>query len=73
MRAEENKQTITRVTTRGSGASGQNQFLLKFGTLSALEDRLNIADMEYRECPGRVAAKIEDGKEFSMIVERWAR
>jgi len=49
---------------------GIDQFLLKSGTLTTLEDAHNIADMKYSVSPVvKVAVKVKDGKELPKLVE----
>merc|ERR1712050_319840 len=49
---------------------GIDQFLLKSGTLTSLEDAHNIADMKYSVSPVvKVAVKVKDGKELPKLVE----
>merc|ERR1712151_1179786 len=49
---------------------GVDQFLLKSGTLTTLEDAHNIADMKYSVSPVvKVAVKVKDGKELPKLVE----
>merc|ERR1719191_2149553 len=49
---------------------GIDQFLLKSGTLTTVEDAHNIADMKYSVSPVvKVAVKVKDGKELPKLVE----
>merc|ERR1719401_2726702 len=49
---------------------GIDQYLLKSGTLTTLEDAHNIADMKYSVSPVvKVAVKVKDGKELPKLVE----
>merc|ERR1712203_677501 len=49
---------------------GIDQYLLKSGTLTTLEDAHNIADMKYSVSPvAKVAVKVKDGKELPKLVE----
>merc|ERR1712084_186067 len=49
---------------------GIDQYLLKSGTLTTLEDAHNIADMKYSVSPVvKVAVKVKDGKELPKMVE----
>merc|ERR1711988_438459 len=49
---------------------GIDQFLLKSGTLTTLEDAHNIADMKYSVSPVvKVAVKPKDGKDLPKMVE----
>merc|ERR1719230_1496152 len=49
---------------------GIDQYLLKSGTLTSLEDAHNIADMKYSVSPVvKVAVKVKDGKELPKLVE----
>merc|ERR1712100_746168 len=49
---------------------GVDQFLLKSGTLTTVEDAHNIADMKYSVSPVvRVAVKPKDGKDLPKMVE----
>jgi len=49
---------------------GVDQYLLKSGTLTTLEDAHNIADMKYSVSPVvKVAVKVKDGKELPKLVE----
>merc|ERR1739845_145723 len=49
---------------------GVDQFLLKSGTLTTLEDAHNIADMKYSVSPVvKVAVKTKDGKDLPKLVE----
>merc|ERR1712038_1554041 len=49
---------------------GVDQFLLKSGTLTTIEDAHNIADMKYSVSPVvKVAVKVKDGKELPKLVE----
>merc|ERR1719262_340125 len=49
---------------------GVDQFLLKSGTLTTLEDAHNIADMKYSVSPVvKVAVKPKDGKDLPKLVE----
>merc|ERR1719516_213483 len=49
---------------------GIDQFLLKSGTLTPLEDAHNIADMKYSVSPVvKVAVKVKDGKDLPKLVE----
>merc|ERR1712117_700882 len=49
---------------------GIDQFLLKSGTLTTLEDAHNIADMKYSVSPVvKVAVKVKDGKELPKLVD----
>mmetsp|Transcript_93930 Transcript_93930/g.303393 ORF Transcript_93930/g.303393 Transcript_93930/m.303393 type:complete len:837 (-) Transcript_93930:113-2623(-) len=49
---------------------GVDQFLLKSGTITTLEDAHNIADMKYSVSPVvKVAVKPKDGKDLPKLVE----
>merc|ERR1712072_494457 len=49
---------------------GVDQFLLKSGTLTTIEDAHNIADMKYSVSPVvKVAVKAKDGKDLPKLVE----
>jgi len=49
---------------------GVDQYLLKSGTLTTIEDAHNIADMKYSVSPVvKVAVKVKDGKELPKLVE----
>merc|ERR1719247_1339048 len=49
---------------------GVDQFILKSGTLSTIEDSHNIADMKYSVSPVvKVAVKPKDGKDLPKLVE----
>merc|ERR1711920_409509 len=49
---------------------GIDQYLLKSGTLTSIEDAHNIADMKYSVSPVvKVAVKVKDGKELPKLVE----
>merc|ERR1719186_2130809 len=49
---------------------GIDQYLLKSGTLTTVEDAHNIADMKYSVSPVvKVAVKVKDGKELPKLVE----
>merc|ERR1712050_408663 len=49
---------------------GIDQYLLKSGSLTTLEDAHNIADMKYSVSPVvKVAVKVKDGKELPKLVE----
>merc|ERR1712083_811353 len=49
---------------------GIDQYILKSGTLTTLEDAHNIADMKYSVSPVvKVAVKVKDGKELPKLVE----
>merc|ERR1712087_284941 len=49
---------------------GVDQYILKSGTLTTLEDAHNIADMKYSVSPVvKVAVKVKDGKELPKLVE----
>merc|ERR1712150_111303 len=49
---------------------GIDQYLLKSGTLTTLDDAHNIADMKYSVSPVvKVAVKVKDGKELPKLVE----
>merc|ERR1719254_445272 len=49
---------------------GIDQYLLKSGTLTTIEDAHNIADMKYSVSPVvKVAVKVKDGKELPKLVE----
>merc|ERR1712032_1574526 len=49
---------------------GVDQYLLKSGTITTLEDAHNIADMKYSVSPVvKVAAKAKDGKDLPKLVE----
>merc|ERR1719277_1241437 len=49
---------------------GIDQYLLKSGTLTTLEEAHNIADMKYSVSPVvKVAVKVKDGKELPKLVE----
>merc|ERR1719228_517369 len=49
---------------------GVDQYLLKSGTLTTVEDAHNIADMKYSVSPVvKVAVKVKDGKELPKLVE----
>merc|ERR1719461_1795653 len=48
---------------------GIDQFLLKSGTLTTIEDAHNIADMKYSVSPVvKVAVKVKDGKDLPKLV-----
>merc|ERR1719373_1524524 len=52
------------------GLVGVDQYLLKTGTLTTIEDAHNIADMKYSVSPVvKVAVKVKDGKELPKLVE----
>merc|ERR1719310_200303 len=49
---------------------GVDQFILKPGTLTTLDNAHNIADMKYSVSPVvKVAVKVKDGKELPKLVE----
>merc|ERR1719188_1521292 len=49
---------------------GIDQYLLKSGTLTTIEDAHNIADMKYSVSPVvKVAVKVKDGKDLPKLVE----
>merc|ERR1712014_232067 len=49
---------------------GIDQFILKSGTLTTVEDAHNIADMKYSVSPVvKIAVKAKDGKELPKLVE----
>merc|ERR1712203_534495 len=49
---------------------GIDQYILKSGTLTTLEDAHNIADMKYSVSPVvKVAVRVKDGKELPKLVE----
>merc|ERR1712113_22596 len=49
---------------------GIDQYILKSGTLTTLEDAHNIADMKYSVSPVvKVAVKVKDGKELPKLVD----
>merc|ERR1712087_706528 len=49
---------------------GIDQYILKSGTLTTVEDAHNIADMKYSVSPVvKVAVKVKDGKELPKLVE----
>merc|ERR1712217_553157 len=49
---------------------GVDQFILKSGTLTTLEDSHNIVDMKYSVSPVvKVAVKVKDGKELPKLVD----
>merc|ERR1719321_2193820 len=49
---------------------GIDQFLLKSGTITDIEDAHNIADMKYSVSPVvKVAVKVKDGKDLPKMVE----
>merc|ERR1712232_1344214 len=49
---------------------GVDQFLLKSGTLTTVEDAHNIADMKYSVSPVvKIAVKAKDGKDLPKLVE----
>jgi len=49
---------------------GVDQYLLKSGTLTTIEDAHNIADMKYSVSPVvKVAVRVKDGKELPKLVE----
>merc|ERR1719355_84735 len=49
---------------------GVDQFLLKSGTITDIEDAHNIADMKYSVSPVvKVAVKVKDGKDLPKLVE----
>merc|ERR1719181_1140838 len=49
---------------------GVDQYILKSGTLTTIEDACNIADMKYSVSPVvKVAVKIKDGKDLPKLVE----
>merc|ERR1712127_1014481 len=49
---------------------GVDQFILKSGTLTTIDDAHNIADMKYSVSPVvKVAVKVKDGKELPKLVE----
>merc|ERR1719343_2783 len=49
---------------------GIDQYLLKSGTLTTLEDAHNFADMKYSVSPVvKVAVKVKDGRELPKLVE----
>merc|ERR1719331_9809 len=52
------------------GLVGVDQYLLKTGTLTTLEDAHNIADMKYSVSPVvKVAVRPKDGKDLPKLVE----
>merc|ERR1712014_343852 len=52
------------------GLVGVDQYLLKTGTLTDIEDAHNIADMKYSVSPVvKVAVKVKDGKDLPKLVE----
>merc|ERR1712190_496042 len=52
------------------GLVGVDQYLLKTGTLTTVEDAHNIADMKYSVSPVvKAAVKVKDGKELPKLVE----
>merc|ERR1712007_360207 len=52
------------------GLVGVEQYLLKTGTLTTIEDSHNIADMKYSVSPVvKVAVKPKDGKDLPKLVE----
>merc|ERR1712203_701988 len=52
------------------GLVGVDQYLLKTGTLTTIEDAHNIADMKYSVSPVvKVAVKTKDGKDLPKLVE----
>merc|ERR1719386_682065 len=52
------------------GLVGVDQYLLKSGTITTLEDAHNIADMKYSVSPVvKVAVKCKDGKDLPKLVE----
>merc|ERR1712076_227634 len=52
------------------GLVGVDQYLLKTGTLTTIEDSHNIADMKYSVSPVvKVAVKTKDGKDLPKLVE----
>jgi len=52
------------------GLVGIDQYLLKTGTLTDIEDAHNIADMKYSVSPVvKVAVKVKDGKDLPKLVE----
>merc|ERR1712085_48214 len=52
------------------GLVGVDQYLLKTGTLTDIEDAHNIADMKYSVSPVvKVAVKTKDGKDLPKLVE----
>merc|ERR1712050_517999 len=49
---------------------GVDQFILKSGTITTLEDAHNIADMKYSVSPVvKVAVKVKDGKDLPKLVD----
>jgi elongation factor 2 len=49
---------------------GVDQFILKSGTITDIEDAHNIADMKYSVSPVvKVAVKVKDGKDLPKLVE----
>merc|ERR1719336_2360781 len=49
---------------------GIDQYLLKSGTITTIEDAHNIADMKYSVSPVvKVAVKVKDGKDLPKLVE----
>merc|ERR1712061_462463 len=49
---------------------GIDQFILKSGTLTTIDDAHNIADMKYSVSPVvKVAVKVKDGKDLPKLVE----
>merc|ERR1712137_31547 len=52
------------------GLVGIDQYLLKTGTLTDIDDAHNIADMKYSVSPVvKVAVKVKDGKDLPKLVE----
>merc|ERR1712137_1132926 len=52
------------------GLVGIDQYLLKSGTITNIEDAHNIADMKYSVSPVvKVAVKVKDGKDLPKLVE----
>merc|ERR1719434_558461 len=52
------------------GLVGVDQYLLKTGTITDIEDAHNIADMKYSVSPVvKVAVKVKDGKDLPKLVE----
>merc|ERR1711966_546773 len=49
---------------------GVDQYILKSGTITTIEDSHNIADMKYSVSPVvKVAVKVKDGKDLPKLVE----
>merc|ERR1711988_525215 len=49
---------------------GVDQFILKSGTITTIEDAHNIADMKYSVSPVvKIAVKVKDGKDLPKLVE----